>query len=307
MPKDKRKDRAGGLSAKLVEETTTPIINDLERAAISTPLVNPALRQLASGGVSTARPGREAAFDVIASAVQTVERVLAVSRTRAGRALGVRSPQPRPRKATVGGDVAAAIAAANAAAAAANSAAMAAQAAATMVASMMSGAGGGSGGAGVAGGPGRDAEGAEFPGRPMAHMTPMVAMAMPRLALAPDASVTSPLVRSRADLGTGRLRERRAVHHGAAFRVPMTVTNGTNRPLKGLTLRSSDLVSSKADRIPSGAVSFDPPRLDLARGARAVVTATIEVPADARPGSYTGRVYGPNHQGVETILSFSVR
>ncbi|MGH9223645.1 MAG: hypothetical protein ACRD2W_07620, partial [Acidimicrobiales bacterium] len=139
------------------------------------------------------------------------------------------------------------------------------------------------------------------------RVAPVVSMALPAFRPTSSAAIESPLVRSRADLGTGRMRERRQVRRGATVRVPLTITNGTNRAQRGLMLRSSDLMSSQADRIPSDAVSFSPPRLDLPPRGRTVVTAAIDVPSGARPGSYTARVYAPNHEGVETILTFSVR
>ena len=300
MPKHKRNHRDGGLSEREFDDTTTPIINELERAAIRTPLVNPALRQLASGGISTARPGREAVFDVLSTTAQTIERLLAASRTSAGRALGVRPPRPKATTTSGGSDVAAAIAAANAAAAAATSAAMAAQAAATMMASMVAGRGEAGPAYASATADAVDTAGASGAPQP----PPMVLPSFPRLT---GASIASPLVRSRADLGTGRMRQRHQIRQGAALHVPLTVTNGANRAQKGLTLRSSDLISSRGHRIPSDAVRFSPPRMDLAPKGRAIVTATISVPAGAPAGSYTARIYGPNHEGVETTLTVNVR
>jgi len=311
VTKRKRTDRAEGLSPREFDETTGPIINDLQRAAIGTPLVNPALRQLASGGISTARGGREAAFDVLATTVRSIERLLAASRTSAGRALGVRPPRPRPSPTPAAGEVASAVAAANAAAAAAASAAMAAQAAATMMASIASGAG-----ARVvpAGSPGEagDVSGAASILTGAATADAAGAMerrlaAMPLFSRITGPSITSAFVRSRADLGTGRMRAQQQVRPGAPLRVVLTVTNAAKRVQKGVTLRSSDGISSRGDRIAGGAVTFAPQAFDLAPRGRVVVTATIDVPPDARSGSYTARIFDPNHDGVETILTFEVR
>ena len=92
---------------------------------------------------------------------------------------------------------------------------------------------------------------------------------------------------------------------GGSTSIPLRLENLEDRPVT-LSFYSSDLLSDGGGSIPSFAVSFDPATLDVGAGAQAVITAKIEVPAQATPGAYSGLVQAAGLERVKAVITVDI-
>jgi hypothetical protein len=92
---------------------------------------------------------------------------------------------------------------------------------------------------------------------------------------------------------------------GRVASLPLAAENPSAMPV-AVSFYSTDLLGDSGWTIPGHLVSFDPPRLLLASGQRAVVTARIDVPVQTAPGAYAGLVQVTGLPSQRVVLSIEV-
>jgi hypothetical protein len=96
-----------------------------------------------------------------------------------------------------------------------------------------------------------------------------------------------------------------AVAAGRVATISLEAENTTAAPVS-TGCYSTDLLGDAGWSIPGYLVSFDPPRLLLAPGQRAVITARIDVPLQTTPGAYAGLVQAIGLPAQKLVLSIEV-
>jgi hypothetical protein len=92
---------------------------------------------------------------------------------------------------------------------------------------------------------------------------------------------------------------------GGSASVPLRIENLEDRAAN-VCFYSSDLQGDGGRSIPSFAVSFDPPALDIGPGQRALVTAKIDVPPQAIPGAYSGLIQAAGAPGMKAVITVDI-
>jgi acyl dehydratase len=80
------------------------------------------------------------------------------------------------------------------------------------------------------------------------------------------------------------------VQAGDEVKTRVRLANGTDSATEAFALTATDLVSDTGDRIAAGAVSLSDDKRVVAANATDTVQVRVNVPADAKPGVYTGEV-----------------
>ena len=93
---------------------------------------------------------------------------------------------------------------------------------------------------------------------------------------------------------------------GQTAELMMSLENESDSATADFTLHSSELVSSGGERIPSSAVTFEPPTLAVGPRAAGTVTVRVRVPADAKGGSYEGLLRATQLSGLRAMLTVDV-
>ena len=87
--------------------------------------------------------------------------------------------------------------------------------------------------------------------------------------------------------------------------MPLQIENLEDRAVC-LSFYSTDLLSDNGGSIPSFAVSFDPPALDVGGAQQGVVTAKVNVPQQTIPGTYSGLVQAIGLPGAKAVITVEV-
>ncbi|HSB78415.1 MAG TPA: hypothetical protein VLM91_06490 [Candidatus Methylomirabilis sp.] len=93
---------------------------------------------------------------------------------------------------------------------------------------------------------------------------------------------------------------------GQATERAIVMTNATDTPTAEMSFSSSDLLGPSGARIPSGAVSFNPPALLVAPRSSGRVVVRVTIPQDLPSGSYEGLLQGMRVEGQKTLLRVEV-
>jgi hypothetical protein len=81
---------------------------------------------------------------------------------------------------------------------------------------------------------------------------------------------------------------------GADHQTRVSLENHNEESTEPFELKAADLVSSAGDRIPASAIAVDPAQRVVAGNSHDTVAVTVKVPADAKPGDYTGEIEATN-------------
>jgi hypothetical protein len=84
------------------------------------------------------------------------------------------------------------------------------------------------------------------------------------------------------------------VKAGQNAEIQITFENSRNVETEEFKLYSTDLISSKGERLPSGLVRFSPQSLKISPFKTEKVTVTIAVPEETKPDTYSGLVLASN-------------
>jgi hypothetical protein len=95
------------------------------------------------------------------------------------------------------------------------------------------------------------------------------------------------------------------VSAGGSTGLPLRLENLEDHPVQ-VSFYSSDLLSDSGASIPSFAISFEPAMLNLGSRQQGVVTANIDVPPQAIPGSYSGLVQAAGLAQVKAVITVEV-
>jgi hypothetical protein len=97
-----------------------------------------------------------------------------------------------------------------------------------------------------------------------------------------------------------------AVSPGRTTSVSVTVRNASPDTVDAMRLRCGGLHGSGDVRIPGHHVKFAPVQVDVVPRGTADVTCTVNVPADAKRGHYTGLIEATGLTGVQLLVSLDV-
>lgn len=96
------------------------------------------------------------------------------------------------------------------------------------------------------------------------------------------------------------------VSPGGTTSVKVAVRNDSPDTVDAMRLRCGGLYSSGDVRIPGHRVKFEPVTVNVAPRATAEVTCSVNVPADAKRGHYTGLIEATGLTGVQLLVSLDV-
>ena len=89
---------------------------------------------------------------------------------------------------------------------------------------------------------------------------------------------------------------------GEEHHVRVSLTNGGKAASEPFKLRATQLKSDGGDKIPANAVTVPKEKRVLAGNASDTVAVTVDVPADAKPGTYTGKLNGGPEPAELTVV-----
>jgi hypothetical protein len=92
---------------------------------------------------------------------------------------------------------------------------------------------------------------------------------------------------------------------GEIARTALGVVNGLTAPAT-VALRSTSLVNDLGDEIPGNSVSFLPTAFSVPPGAETPVQVAVQVPANARPGSYRGLIQAVGLAATRAVMLVDV-
>lgn len=92
---------------------------------------------------------------------------------------------------------------------------------------------------------------------------------------------------------------------GGSTSIALRVENLESHPVK-VSFYSSDLLSDAGRSIPSFAVSFEPPILDIGAGQQAIVTAKVGVPPQSIPGAYSGLIQAAGLPDAKAVITIDI-
>lgn len=97
-----------------------------------------------------------------------------------------------------------------------------------------------------------------------------------------------------------------AVSPGRTTSAPVTIRNDSPDRVDAMRLRCGGLYGTGDVRIPGHHVKFAPVKIDVGPRGTADVTCTVNVPADAKRGHYTGLIEATGLTGVQLLVSLDV-
>lgn len=96
------------------------------------------------------------------------------------------------------------------------------------------------------------------------------------------------------------------VKAGGEVQIPMTLENESSQETEAFNLLSSDLVNSDGERISAGQIRFTPERMVLEPHKSATVTVMVQVPANTRPGLYSGLLQASKLEQLRAVLTLQI-
>jgi hypothetical protein len=96
------------------------------------------------------------------------------------------------------------------------------------------------------------------------------------------------------------------VKAGGIAEIQVSFENNRNTETEEFSLFSTDLISNKGERLPSGLVKFAPASLKIAALTTAQVTVTVSVPVETTPGTYSGLVLASNVTDLRSEIVIKV-
>jgi hypothetical protein len=96
------------------------------------------------------------------------------------------------------------------------------------------------------------------------------------------------------------------VARGGSGSVPFSLENDGDAETARFTFQATDLVNAEGESISARQVTFEPPALTVPPHDRESVTISVQVPADAAPGVYSGLVLASNLERLRAVLLLTV-
>jgi hypothetical protein len=96
------------------------------------------------------------------------------------------------------------------------------------------------------------------------------------------------------------------VKAGAVAEIQISFENNRNTETEEFTLYSTDLISNKGERLPSGLVKFSPVSLKIPPQTTVQATVTVAVPESTSPGTYSGLVLASNVTDLRSEIIIKV-
>jgi uncharacterized membrane protein len=96
------------------------------------------------------------------------------------------------------------------------------------------------------------------------------------------------------------------VKAGAVADIQIAFENNRNTETEEFTLYSTDLISNKGERLPSGLVKFSPVSLKIPPQTTVQATVTVAVPESTSPGTYSGLVLASNVTDLRSEIIIKV-
>jgi uncharacterized membrane protein len=109
-----------------------------------------------------------------------------------------------------------------------------------------------------------------------------------------------------ANAGIPSLTVPTPVKAGGEVQIPMTLENESSQETEAFNLLSSDLVNSDGERIAAGQIKFTPERMVLEAHKSATVTVMVQVPANTRPGLYSGLLQASKLEQLRAVLTIQI-
>jgi hypothetical protein len=96
------------------------------------------------------------------------------------------------------------------------------------------------------------------------------------------------------------------VKAGGIAEIQISFENNRNTETEEFSLYSTDLISNKGERLPSGLVKFSPASLKIAPQTTMQATVTVSVPVETTPGTYSGLVLASNVTDLRSEIVIKV-
>jgi hypothetical protein len=96
------------------------------------------------------------------------------------------------------------------------------------------------------------------------------------------------------------------VKAGGAAEIQISFENNRNTETEEFSLYSTDLISNKGARLPSGLVKFTPATMKIAPAQTMYITVTVAIPEETTPGTYTGLVLASNMTDLRSEIVIKV-
>lgn len=93
---------------------------------------------------------------------------------------------------------------------------------------------------------------------------------------------------------------------GTQTEFPVTLENDNANEPKNIYFVNSPLTDNTGNQLPAESLSFQPNPLTISPATRATVTVKINIPLDAKPGSYTSFIQGQNMESLKATLMLKV-
>ncbi len=97
-----------------------------------------------------------------------------------------------------------------------------------------------------------------------------------------------------------------AVKAGGVAEIQISFENNRNTETEEFKLYSTDLISNKGDRLPSGLVKFAPQTMKIAPFQTMQATVTVAIPEETAPGTYSGLVLASNMSELRSEIVIKV-
>lgn len=96
------------------------------------------------------------------------------------------------------------------------------------------------------------------------------------------------------------------VKAGGIAEIQISFENNRNTETEEFSLFSTDLISNKGERLPSGLIKFTPSSLKIAPQTTVQATVTVSVPVETAPGTYSGLVLASNVTDLRSEIIIKV-
>lgn len=96
------------------------------------------------------------------------------------------------------------------------------------------------------------------------------------------------------------------VKAGGLAEIQISFENNRNTETEEFSLYSTDLISNKGERLPSGLVKFAPATMKIAPFQTMQATVSVAVPEETSPGTYTGLVLASNMTDLRSEIVIKV-
>ncbi len=119
-------------------------------------------------------------------------------------------------------------------------------------------------------------------------------------------SIIEPGKESSEDAGIPTLEMPEPIKAGERSEVVMTLQNKGESDTDIFTIATTDLISSKGDKINSTNISTDPKEISIKASEKLNVKVIVKVPARTSPGSYSGLIQASNLNNFKAVLVVNV-